>query len=467
MKNASDLIRSDLTLHGLSNRKTYTSKEIDNATNFLKQQIVKSLNGDTLNKLIYIDTNDFFIVVCGLKAAWSLGCGIFVNDNNPRVRELPYFQEFYKQIHLTILPHTSSTSITTLTKCISFGDYDSTKLYTETENVEFDPDNTTAYAVTSSGTINDPRLIKHTHTQTLAVSNLLASYMNADESSRPFHFKTLHHSSLFVSFGLPLLSKCSTHWYGDFNNYWNFTEFSEIQRMEWLLNTLKSYKLTHFLCPYNWIRHMVNIQSIDFENLVTLLTINGNTDTEMIDLFKRFNPKQVINNFGCSEIGTMFLSKTTKDNVNNYNPNKFYDVAPYLDYEIFPDFIKVKHKTETQWLDLADRFTQEGKNIWFYGRSQVFKNNNIEISLSVLQQFLEKQYQTIEFNIVPDYKKEKLYLAIYDNSMPDLEVINFDIREHLSGDYVIDKILNIEYLAVAHGMKVNNPLLLWKFRSMQ
>ena len=153
-----------------------------------------------------------------------------------------------------------------------------------------------------------PKLIPFTHYQTIILSEEIKQYLDLNENCRPYHFKTLHHSSLFNSFALPLLSCCQEHYCGLFQNRaGNF--------LNQVTKALKQHSLTHFLVPYNWIRNFGNVPSVDFGKNLTLVVIQSNTDQEMKDFFARFNPKQVINYFGCSEVGTMFISRTTQENL--------------------------------------------------------------------------------------------------------------------------------------------------------
>ena len=51
---AHDLIRADSEIIDLLHNKTYTSNEINNYKQYLKHRMYEKLNGDTLNKIIFI-----------------------------------------------------------------------------------------------------------------------------------------------------------------------------------------------------------------------------------------------------------------------------------------------------------------------------------------------------------------------------------------------------------------------------
>jgi len=459
---AHELIRDDLEIIDLLHNKTYTSNEIDNYTRYLKHSIYEKLNGDTLNKIIFIDTNKFLVVVCGMKAAWELGASIFLNDVDPKIKLLPYFKNFYNVIDL-VLGTKDNTHWTPSNKHILIDDYDAQSriLCQDFTHVVSDiTSDTIAYYTTSSGTTGDPKILPFTHWQTVTLSRAIHQYLDIKESDLPFHYKTLHHGSLFNSFALPMLSTCKTNYCGSF-------QLTPDQFLKKILDIAKNNKANYFLLPYAWVQNFKSIASTDLENLATFITIQGNTTDEMTDLFDRFAPKQVINYFGCSEVGTMFISRTTKDNVYNYNPNRFYDIIPHIDYEILSNTVKCKWKHLDQWFVLADKMCKEEYgSIWHYGREIAFTIDDQTLILRNLSQIIEGELGTNQFTIVPDHVQQKLYLALYkeDLSTQDLEKLNIKIQREFSPVFFISDSYRFDPSELVFGMKISGPLLLYLFR---
>jgi hypothetical protein len=459
---AHDLIRADSEIIDLLHNKTYTSNEINNYTQYLKHRMYEKLNGDTLNKIIFIDTNKFLVVVCSMKAAWELGASIFLNDVDPKIKSLPYFKNFYNVIDL-VLGTKDDIQRTLPEKYILIDDYDSQSRILCKEFTHSVPEitsKTVAYYATSSGTTGDPKILPFTHYQTVTLSNAIHQYLDIKETDLPFHYKTLHHGSLFNSFSLPMLSTCKTNYCGAF-------QLSPDQFLTKILDIAKNNKANYFLLPYSWIRDFKSVTSADLENLATFITIQGNTSDEMKDLFDRFSPKQVINYFGCSEVGTMFISRTNKDNVYKYNPNRFHDIIPHIDYEILSNTVKCKWKHIDQWFVLADKMIrEEDGSIWHHGREIAFTIDDQTLILRNLGQLIEEEIGTNQFTIVPDHIQQKLYLALYkeDLSTLGLEKLNIKIQQEFSPVFFISDIYRFDPSDLLFGMKISGPLLLYLFR---
>ena len=435
---AHDLIRDDLEIIDLLRNTTYTSIEINNYTQYLKHSIYEKFNGNTLNKIIFIDTNEFFIVVCAMKAVWELGASIFLNDVDPKVKFLPYFKNFYNVIDL-VIGLERDTKWVTPEKYIFVDGYDSQSRILCKDFAYGAPNitpETVAYYTTSSGTTDDPKILSFTHYQTVTISASIHQYLDIKETDRPYHYKTLHHSSLFNSFALPMMTTCKTHYCGLFQK--NPNDF-----LTKILDIAKNKQANYFLLPYSWIRNFKSVPSVDLKNLVTFITIQGNTTDEMKDLFDRFAPRQVINYFGCSEIGTMFISRTTATNLDEYNPNRFHDITPYIDYKILTNTVECKWKHINDWTVLADKMHKEQDNsIWHYGREVAFTINNQTLILYDLNQLIEKEIGTSQFITVPDYKLQLLYLAVFNEnlSVDGLARLNMKIQQQFSPIFFISDV---------------------------
>lgn len=461
---AQDLIRRDIEIIDLHLKATHTAEEIRNYTQHLKNQIYNSLDGDTVDKIVFVDTNNFFIVVCSMIAAWELGGSIFLNDSDPKVKSLPYFQKFYQVIDVVIGDRESKVWLPESAIHVSTDQY----MQEKTKPVElFDrplakpiTQETVCYYTTSSGTTADPKILPFTHYQTVTISNEIDQYLNLTGDERPYHYKTLHHSSLFNSYALPLLNRTKTHYSGLFPG-------GAEQFLGNLFQQISQYKLTHFLCPYDWLRNINELKPIELESPLTLITIQGNTNEEMTKLLDLFNIKQVINYFGTSEVGTMFISRTTKDNVKDYNPNRFVDVTSYIDYEFLKNKVKVKWKHIDDWYVLGDKIVQEDDGtIWLYGRDIRLEWQGQEIEFIKLQEFVKQYLNSPEFILVPDYQREKIYLNLYNKKIneDDLKNLNIGIAQHFGEVFKIVDYFNFAPQDLQFGMKVNGPLLLYLFR---
>lgn len=461
---AYELIRRDIEIVDLYTNQHHSSEEIFNYTQCLKHSIYHGLKGKTVNKIVFVDTNNFFVVVCSMIAAWELGASLFLNDVDPKVKDLPYFKKFYDVIDVVIGPVKNSKWIPTDSLHINVDDYVKQKKiinnkFNETLDQPVTQDSV-CYYTTSSGTTGDPKLLSFTHYQTVTISNEIKQYLGLTSVDRPYHYKTLHHSSLFNSYALPFLNVCKTHYTGLFLG-------GAAKFLTTLCNHIQTFNLTHFLTPYNWIRNFNDIESVKFSVPLTLVTVQGNTDYEMKDLFNRFNIKQVVNYFGCSEIGTMFTSRTTLANLDQYNPNRFHDITSYIDYKILTNTVECKWKHTNDWVVLADKmYKDEDGSIWHYGREVAFTINDQTLILHDLNQLIEEEIGTSQFIAVPDYKLQLLYLAVFQENLSAdrLAKLNIKIQQTFSPVFFISDVHQFDPTELLFGMKISGPLLLYLFR---
>jgi len=457
-----EMIRRDIEIFDVQLNKNFDSVYLGNLTKKIKQEIIRRFNGKTQDKIIYIGCNDFQFVVPALIAIWELGAAVFCNDSHPAIQKLPYFQQFFDRVDLALFATGAPVAWGDNSKILTVNSDDFSDLSTTIASNSSVSEQTIAYYTTSSGTTSDPKLLSFTHRQTVMMAEHIKTIIVGDDKDiRPFHFKTLHHGSLFNSFALPMLSSTKIHYTGQYK-YFADTFINK------MCQDFTKYKISHFLCPYSWIREFAKVPSYNLENL-TLSTIQGNTDKEMIDLFERFKIKKVVNYFGCSEVGTVFTSVTTKDNFTSYNPNRFTDLLPYLDLEIDHSSISIKWKNEHEWFKTADKIEFVDGAYWFRGRDLWFEVGDKKIELKTFFEYVKNKLVSDQLTLVPDYSKNLLYLASYAFDISDeaLSDLNAGLLTEFGKEFTIAKCHRFETKDLLFGMKINGPLLLFLFRNLE
>lgn len=463
---AHELIKKDIEIVYVDSGKVYDSNKIDFIVNALKHQIYQKLQGKTVGKIAFINTNDFLTVITSMRACWELGMALFLNDVDAKIKDLDYFKNFYKVIDISIVGKKSKFELTY--SDVSLTDIDFSQDL-EKFNLPLDKeisDETICYYAISSGTTGDPKILPHTHYQTVTISNFIKDYLKLNEASKPLHFKTLHHSSLFNSFALPLLNSCRTHYFSEQLITVKDTD-SFAKKCYSIFDKLN---ITNFLIPYNWIKYFATQEcDYNFNRNLTFCCIADCDYDKMQLLFEKFNIKQVVNYFGCSELGTMFLARTTHDNVKNYRAQHFYDVTPYIEYELHEERVLAKWKHQSEWTVLKDKITHTDDSIWYHHRSLLFERGDHSINLNELSNFLKDRLDVKDFVLVPDFKYQDLYLAILDSesSSVDIHTLNREIQQQFGTDFFIKDYRVFEYDQVLLGMKANSTLMLWVFRKGQ
>lgn len=455
--NVVELIRDDCVI-GHKNQ-VFGVNDIENFKKFLKNKIYHRFQGKTVNKTVIIWSNNLTVILPAVKAIWELGANVAVHDINVGYTNHPEFKNFYNFLDLIIrepvgydpFPDKLSIDVGKYDKNISYNDHDCAP----NQPVTLD---TVAVKTHSSGTTGTPKIIDITHKDAIRIVNNVIKIFNFDHTDRVLHYKTLHHGSLFLNYAIPAFATSSQHWWIT-NPFKNQREF-----LTSVLSMIEKEKITKFLIPYNWVRELPSLESVDLSGL-SIITVQGPTSSEIEEIFNKFNPLKVINNFGCTEVGTMFISITNKSNLFNYNPNRFDLVIDQLEYQIEPTFLKVRYP-DMPWQILADCFVKENNILWWRGRSISITVDNTQIDFSRLTPFLENYYGTIKFSIVPDFEKNKLYLAVYDQKIPiDLAQINSVIADHLGEKYKVSQISYVDPGKINFGMKPSAPLLLYMFRA--
>jgi hypothetical protein len=457
MKNTVDLLRKDLKIYCTNG--LFDAGRIDQRSKIIKNQIYNFFSGDTTKKNIYIYTNDLTIILPAIIAIWELGASVVVHDYTPGWHDHPGFKDFYSYIDLVLLPSTVTDKMTLPSVSLDLESNDTLDLVVD---VELD---WPAVITHTSGTTRIPVPIQISHQDAIGLVKKNIEVFDFDLHDRFLHYKTLHHGSLFLNYAIPAMSVSDQHFF--------ITNDTDLTPEEFLDNALKvcqNDNITFWLIPYNWIRRIPNLptESYDLSKL-TLITVMGPTTDEIQKIFDKTNVKEIFNNFGCTEVGSLFLSKTNKNNVGDYNPNRFYIVNNEVDLEFHSNYFKVKHKSCSEWNIIGDIFEIDANNsYWWRGRCNIVNNENKYLQITEISKFLEEYFSNLDFSLVPDFELNKIYLAVFSKK---ININTTDVQADLNKKlFEITQLTNtiskVSYFTnnFIIGMKPSQPLLLYSFR---
>lgn len=468
MNNATDLLCLDYRI--VAKQKVYNKSDIDNATRYYKQELYRMFDGRTVGKIVFLWTNELFHIVSILRASWEMGCTVFAADYNPYYSGIPEFKDFHEFIDLVIghdSTHVNNSQLILNHKPhLYIEKFKPTQTYELVDYVLDQPIDGRTNAVTThtSGTTGFPKLTHYSHSLVIDIARSEVEMNRIDSSETSGHVKTLHHGSLFLNYAIPLLSVCQEH--HCLHNMFQNAGTDPVACLKVLLDYVDQHSLTRLMVPYNWIRYMSDMEPIDLAQRVTLNSIVGPTDAEMQKIFDRFNPKQIINMWGCTEVGSVFHSITTKDNIGSYNPCKFEVINKDIDYTINDDHIMLKWKTSDVWFKIADQFKVFPDHLLWLGRSVTITIDDRVVNIGLIKEFLEQYYDTVHFSIVADYEMNCLYLAAWDSAIPnDLSVLNTLLSHKFGPSYRFDQVKQLNYFDMLQGMKPSQPILLYMFRN--
>ena len=314
MNNAAELIRRDCTIIDFNNQR-FEFDEIENRKNFLKNRIYSALNGQTVNKTIYVDLAEFNWVVPVMLAIWELGSNVFVHDLNYEFTRIPEFRDFYNFIDLSLV-FNEDTCKQFSAPIIDNRGYTRTAKY----NSDFQLNDavlpsTVAMKTHTSGTTGMPKIIDFTHQHLIDRTRVMAPYHKCSENDKPFHLKTFHHGALFIDYALPMLSKAKEHYFiSPGESAISGKNYNAKTYLNLVLPYIQKNGITAILMPYEWINYFDQVTPIDLEGKLSIRTLRGYDANTCNWIFENINPKEIVNQFGCSELGTMFISRVTQEN---------------------------------------------------------------------------------------------------------------------------------------------------------
>ena len=136
-------------------------------------------------------------------------------------------------------------------------------------------------------------------------------------------------------------------------------------------------------------------------------------------------------------------------------------------YKILTNTVECKWKHTDDWVVLADKMHRdEDGSIWHYGREVAFTIDDQTVILHELNQLIEEEIGTSQFIVVPDYKLQLLYLALFQKNLSAdrLAKLNTKIQKTFSPVFFISTVHQFDPNELLFGMKISGPLLLYLFR---
>lgn len=474
MQNLVDYIRPDCSIVLLDGQ-LLTSDKIEECKKYYKKEIFEKLGGETVGKVALIWTNDMDVILPALKALWELGVAISVHDFNLRVITHPMFKNFYSHIDL-VIGHENNGSVanTVLSHVPHVNQLINPTVYVFSENdtsnkvVPNKPitEETVCCVTHTSGTTGEPKIIKTTHKIAIELVKENIKLFEFNDQDKVLHHKTLHHGSLFLNYAIPAFCTTDKHYWISSDSKKGWSNFLQ----DCIVNC-QNEKITKWLLPYRLISDLADdsLPAADLSS-TSLITVVGPSQPVMQKIFDKYNPSSVYNNFGCTEIGTLAISKTTKNNIKEYKPNRFTILNKLVDLIIYDSFFKCKFKNDNNWQSIGDHVSIVDGVFFWHGRNNSLTFGQHKITLWILQQWIEKYLNTNYFSLVADFDLNCLYLAIFDKSLNHvtIEDINYELgHADQFKNCFLSKLEFIDFEAVAMGVKPSQPVLLWYFRGLK
>jgi hypothetical protein len=473
--NIAEYFRKDITIV-LPNGRTVSSDYLKTLKNFYKQQLYTKLDGKTVGKSVFIGgTNNFDVIVPAVQAIWELGANIAVHEFPYDLWNHPDFTGYFDHISALIAPPDLDQVMPHIphipaheTVC-SLMDYKYDRPEQPVWQLQSEDYPDTDYELDQPTGLHTPCMVSFSassyageltaidHGTVIDMVHEQIRLGDFNQHDRVLHFKTLHHSSMFLNFGVPALITTSVHYYTMQKRSQN-----QLTHLESCMRLCQEHGLTKYLVPYDNIKLLAAsiVDDVDLPQ-TSLFTIIGPSSDEMVSILKQFNLKDVYVNFGCYEIGAIAYSITDKNNMQDYSPHKFTHVNQLIDLEPEPYCFRVKYKKNSEWNYASDVVELSSDQFRWHRRNNSFECEHEPVDLTQVTKYLQQTFNTTDFFLVPDYKYQNLYLAWYDLNV-DLSLS--DVNRVLQTKFPSCQIHKMKRISITTESKPNIPMLLHTFR---
>jgi acyl-CoA synthetase (AMP-forming)/AMP-acid ligase II len=321
----------------------------------------------------------------------------------------------------------------------------------------------------TSGTTGSPKKVEHTYDFMLDLAVRNADILKL--SGRVAHIKNLHHGSSLPVFFLPSLITSNFHFY---------TPLPVLTETEEALKHLSYYftkwieylDINHINVPYTDLVENI-LKSIDqhnaqFSNL-TLYTLSY-IRPEWAQLIKGKNIK-IVSIFGCTETsGPVLINQLDNTNLDTFDNTIFFALDDFYQIELLPHGTKVNDCKNRVNFTMSDIFTKVGSNEYKHqGRSDICRINDIELNISTIHNVAN--LVGIDGQIVVDKNRQKLYLAVWDNSevLQSAKKVDTKLAElyYNSGPVKLSLAKHLDKNKYLSGIKVDMEKLRREFRNYE
>lgn len=308
---------------------------------------------------------------------------------------------------------------------------------------------------TSSGTTEQPKVIKHTHQFFYELCLRNANVIPITENDNILHIRNMHHGSSVGVFFLPTLRKCKNHFCVNFSD----------DNVEPLVSQITKYNITKLLVPYNKVMNLlaevIIKNNVKFYNL-TIFNLSY-LEPKWVKLCNDSYVKEIISMFGCNETsGPIFLPYINNTTLLGFDNTNLGDIIDdFYNVDIINNSLHVYLSTYNTWVNTEDLFEKIHTNYIFLGKNRLVRINDVEFSIIEISDVVRK-YVNVEHVVVLD--QNNLYLAIFEEEDIDLSEVNNLIANTLSPLIVISKYAKLNYMDYLYGIKLDHYKIRKYFR---
>lgn len=303
----------------------------------------------------------------------------------------------------------------------------------------------------SSGTTDTPKLINHNH----AFIHDLIKRNSSMFFGNVAMIANLNHGSSPATYFLPALAS------GKVTDFYNITH-SDSKKLTKIINLLynSNLKINHLMLPYTKLIDDLLSEPVNLQDCI-IYTL-GVIKFEWLSFLKT-KIKDVISIFGTSETSGHLM-------INQASDIDFADNS----YKVLDDFYKIEINSKNQLevvspiynsvTTTGDTFKFENGKYFHLARSNLYRINDLNLDIIKYKKLIKTLGNA---DLILDLEKEKIYLAIWDDSLSldVLSIIDNTLKEDSKGLHFISDYDFLKYEDFLTGIKLDAQLLREYFRS--
>jgi hypothetical protein len=311
---------------------------------------------------------------------------------------------------------------------------------------------------TSSGTTNRPKKVEHSHKFLFNISKRNCDLFRFQGNI--LHIRNLHHGSSLATYFIPALmsDECKGHFI--------FNLESELKIAD-LVQYCFDHDINHVQFPHVHLAEQFLKQAVlkkfMFNNLTIYILSYINPAWQ--ELIKQCGFVKIVSVFGCNETSGPLFTNTLQPTQIEFDHTSFVanDNFYQFDFNHQGQLVVGLDDYKTSVV-MQDSFNRNGNVFTHLGRNDLVRINDIKIDLFWILELAKNE--KINAQIVIDRDREKLYLAVWDET--DLQLasnhLNAKIAERYSDNVHIESAKHLKLEDCMAGIKLNHEVIRHIFR---
>lgn len=304
------------------------------------------------------------------------------------------------------------------------------------------------FCCTSSGTVDDPKLVTYTHRYLFDLCTTNWSDLGYDQDDKIMHMESLNHGGM-ITLLLPALHVCRSHYF--------MREFEPTAAIRTnFLDICKEQNITRMICPTGNVIDRLIKAMIDVKLPNTTIMMLSFIDPLWLPAVKNGYLKSIESIFGCTEIGgPVFIPRMTRDMetfdpfflgkpINGYFKTEIIDGHIHANGHVFDDIVR-----------------EEPEGVYFVSKDRLRKINDIDINPFDIMNLMSNYASRYFYEIYVDEVHNELFIITSDAVLYELRraVETIIMMEYYMGNVPVTLIYDADLAAASITHKADRDKL--------